>query len=93
MCAQKDFIKTQKAVQSVFNVHQANTNSNKETELVKLAKLVDFQIQVVLRCVKRAHSEDIREMQAVHRVFVVYQANTNPKKETELVKNAIPVNI
>ena len=81
------------AVQSVFNVHQANTNSNRARKHVKIAKLVDFHRQVVLRCVKRVHSEGIKRMQAVHRVFVVYQANTNPKKETELVKDAIQVNI
>ena len=80
-------------VQSVSNVHQANTNSNKARKHVKIVNLVDFHRQVVLRFVKRAHSEDIKRMQAVHRVFVVYQANTNPKKEIELVKDAIQVNI
>ena len=80
-------------VQSVSNVHQANTSSIKARTHVKIAKLVDFHHQVVLRFVNRVHSAGIKKMQAVHRVFVVYQANTNPKKEIELVKDAIQVNI
>ena len=80
-------------VQSVSNVHQANINPNTAKKRVVSVMLVHFHRQVVLRFVNPAHSEDIKRMQAVHRVFVVYQANTNPKKEIELVKNAIQVNI
>jgi hypothetical protein len=81
------------AVQSVLNAHQANTSSIKARTHVKIAKLVDFHRQVVLRFVNRVHSAGIKKMQAVPRVFVVYQANTNPKKEMELVKYVIQVDI
>jgi hypothetical protein len=80
-------------VQSVSNVHQANTNPNTATKRVVSVMSVHFHQQVLLRFVRHVQKDTTKTKKAGHRVFVVYQANTNPKKEIELVKDAIQVNI
>jgi len=88
-----DTINLKRVIPSVLNAHRANINPNTAKKRVVSVMLVHFHRQVVLRFVNPAHSEDIKRMQAVHRVFVAYPANTNHKKETRLAKIVAQVNI